>query len=92
MATRVFEKVGRNTNDLLATFGDFSIFSGKALRWLFTGWFRWKSFRLLLPQLYEVGVKSVPVVSVVGAFIGMVMAVETYSEFKAFGQESRMGS
>ena len=51
-----------------------------------------KTFGCLLPQLYEVGVKSVPVVGVVGAFIGMVMAVETYQQFKAIGQENRLGS
>ena len=31
--------------------------------------------------MYEVGVKSVPVVAVTGAFIGMVMAIETYAQF-----------
>jgi phospholipid/cholesterol/gamma-HCH transport system permease protein len=75
----------------LAAFGDFSIFCGRVFRWLFSGWFRWKNIRLLFPQFYEVGVKSVPVVGVVGAFIGMVMAVETYQQFRALGQENRLG-
>src|SRR5204862_8179147 len=35
---------------------------------------------------------SVPVISVTGAFIGMVMAVETHSQFKSVGQENRLGS
>jgi phospholipid/cholesterol/gamma-HCH transport system permease protein len=34
----------------------------------------------------------VPVVAVTGAFIGMVMAIESYNSFKAIGQEMRMGS
>ena len=42
--------------------------------------------------MYEVGVRSVPVVAITGAFIGMVMAVETYTQFKAIGQEERLGS
>ena len=33
-----------------------------------------------------------PVVSVTGAFIGMVMAVETVTQFRAIGQENRIGS
>lgn len=86
------ETIGRGTSNAIATFGDFCRFSAMTFRWLFTGWFRWKNLRLLLPQLYEVGVKSVPVVGIVGAFIGMVMAVETYAQFKAIGQENRMGS
>ena len=53
---------------------------------------RRKSLRLLLPQLFEIGVKSIPVIGVTGGFIGMVMAVETYTQFKAIGQEDRLGS
>ena len=51
-----------------------------------------RNLRLLLPQLYEVGVRSVPVVAVTGAFIGMVLAVETHTQFKSIGQEERLGS
>src|ERR1700744_2988264 len=92
MAIDLIEKVGRRTNDGLASFGEFAMFCGRAFGWLFSGWFNFKNLRLLLPQMYEVGVKSVPVVGVVGAFIGMVMAVETFQQFKAIGQENRLGS
>ena len=86
------EKVGGRTTELLGDFGDFCIFVGRTFMWLVAGLFRAKNWRLLLPQFYEVGVRSVPVVAIVGAFIGMVMAVETYSQFAAIGQESRLGS
>ena len=86
-----FEEVGRKVSSALAAFGDFSVFCGRVFAWIFTGWFRLKNLRLLLPQFYEVGTKSVPVVGVVGAFIGMVMAVETYQQFRALGQENRLG-
>jgi len=92
MAFAMVEKVGGRTLDLLADLGDFFIFVGRTFMWLFGGGFRPKSLRLLLPQFYEIGVGSVPVVGIVGAFIGMVMAVETYSEFAALGQENRLGS
>ena len=45
-----------------------------------------------MPQMYDVGTKSVPVVSVTGAFIGMVLAVESYTQFRSIGQETRLGS
>src|SRR5213075_2073688 len=48
--------------------------------------------RLLPPQMYEVGVRSVPVVAVTGAFIGMVLAIETHTQFKTIGQEERLGT
>jgi phospholipid/cholesterol/gamma-HCH transport system permease protein len=41
--------------------------------------------------MYEIGVKSLPVIAITGAFIGMVMAIETYAEFKSIGQENRIG-
>ena len=94
MAIGILEKVGRDTNNTLENFGDFCLFAASAFRWLFSSFVStpWKSFRLLVPQMYEVGVRSVPVVAVTGAFIGMVMALETYEQFKSLGQEERIGS
>lgn len=92
MAVQFIEKVGRNTNNAFAMFGDFCVFSGTTLRWFFASLFRVKTWKLLLPQMFDVGVKSVPVVALTGAFIGMVMAVESYNQFRAIGQEERMGS
>ena len=48
--------------------------------------------KTLLPNFYQVGVKSVPVVSITGMFIGMVLAVQTYDAFKTMKLESRLGS
>src|SRR5438876_7115784 len=42
--------------------------------------------------MYEVGVRSVPVVGITGAFIGMVLAIESHQQFKSIGQETRLGS
>jgi phospholipid/cholesterol/gamma-HCH transport system permease protein len=92
MPGRLIQTVGRSTNNLLAQFGQFCDFAGRTFMWLFATGLRWKSIRQLLPQLFEIGVQSIPVIAVTGAFIGMVMAVETYSQFKALGQEDRMGS
>src|SRR4051812_38532134 len=91
MPVGMIERIGRDTNNTLAAFGDFSVFVARTFRWLIV-WFKWKNIRLLFPLMYEVGVRSVPVISVTGAFIGMVMAVETHTQFKAIGQEERIGS
>jgi phospholipid/cholesterol/gamma-HCH transport system permease protein len=91
-AARFVERVGRDANNMLAAFGDFCMFVGWTFYWIFNGGLRWKNLRLLFPQMYEVGVRSVPVIAVTGAFIGMVMAIETYSQFKAIGQEERLGA
>src|SRR5213079_2498522 len=75
-----------------AAFGDFWRFVGQTFRNLTPAWLRWRNFRQVIPQMYDVGTKSVPVVSITGAFIGMVLAVESYTQFKAIGQETRMGT
>src|SRR5436305_9139906 len=92
MAVGLVERVGRNTTNLLAPFGDFWIFVARTFTWLGASVFRIKTIRLLLPQMYEVGVRSVPVVGITGAFIGMVLAIESHQQFKSIGQETRLGS
>jgi len=72
MALAIVERVGFSTTELLGGFGEFCKFAGRTFLWLFAGALRARNWRLLLPQFYEVGVRSVPVVGVVGAFIGMV--------------------
>ena len=92
MAIALVEQVGKRATDALAAFGDFWVFVGRTFVWIFAGGLAWRNIRLLFPQMYEVGVRSVPVVAVVGAFIGMVMAIESHTTFKVIGQEHRMGS
>ncbi|HVT88835.1 MAG TPA: ABC transporter permease [Tepidisphaeraceae bacterium] len=92
MASQLVQDVGQRTLNSLALFGDFFTFCFRTFMWLGGGMFSRKNLRLILPQMYEVGVRSVPVVAVTGAFIGMVLSVETHTQFKAIGQENRMGT
>jgi phospholipid/cholesterol/gamma-HCH transport system permease protein len=45
----------------------------------------------LWPNFHEVGVKSLPVVALTGTFIGMVLAVQSYFQFRQLGLETRLG-
>ncbi len=91
MPSAVIEKVGRDALNTLEAFGAFWRFVGKVFFWLRTGFGR-KTLRLMPPLMFEIGVKSMPVVAITGAFIGMVLAVETYNQFKSIGQETRLGA
>lgn len=91
MTHELLEHLGRRTTDTLAVFGDFWRFTGRTMAAL-PSMTRWRNLRMVLPQMYEVGVRSVPVVAITGAFIGMVLAIESYTQFKAIGQETRLGS
>jgi phospholipid/cholesterol/gamma-HCH transport system permease protein len=92
MASEAIDQFGKNVAGGLAAFGNFWRFVGRTFMFLWRGGLRWRNIRELFPQMYEVGTKSVPVIAVTGAFIGMVLAVEAYTQFKSIGQEDRLGS
>ncbi|MDG2384957.1 MAG: ABC transporter permease [Pirellulaceae bacterium] len=69
--------------------GDFAQFAGKTISWMFT---RLPRRETLLPNFFEVGVLSLPVVALTGTFIGMVLAVQSYFQFRQLGLETRLGA
>lgn len=69
--------------------GDFALFAGKTFSWMFT---RLPRRETLLPNFFEVGVLSLPVVALTGTFIGMVLAVQSYFQFRQLGLETRLGA
>jgi phospholipid/cholesterol/gamma-HCH transport system permease protein len=81
--------VGRRIADDVGDLGNFSVFVAQTLGWLGRDLTRW---RLLRPQLYEVGVRSLPVVMFTGAFVGMVLAVQSYPQFDAIGRGAWSGA
>jgi len=73
----------------MATLGDVAIFSFKTVAWMIR---RLPRKATLLPAFYQIGVLSVPVVALTGAFIGMVLAVQSYSQFRMLHLETRLGA
>jgi len=65
------------------------IFSGKIFIWTFRPPL---DVRNLLKQIEEVGIKSIPVVLITGAFTGMVLALQSYTGFKRFNAEAFVGT
>ncbi|MBL9149044.1 MAG: ABC transporter permease [Phycisphaerae bacterium] len=90
-ATSPITRFGALVFDQIAGFGRFTLFALATFRWMLVRPSSWLSWRQLAPQLYRVGVASVPVVAIVGVFIGMILALEGYAQFAAIGQEDRMG-
>ena len=56
------------------------------------GVFRGAGGDTLLSVCHAIGIRSIPVVAVTGLFIGMVLAVQSYSQFAAIGMATRLGS
>jgi phospholipid/cholesterol/gamma-HCH transport system permease protein len=72
----------------IETLGDMSLFMWRTLAWLVT---RMPRRDTLVPAFYNIGVLSLPVIALTGTFIGMVLAVQSYTQFKQFGFETRLG-
>jgi phospholipid/cholesterol/gamma-HCH transport system permease protein len=83
--------LGRFILDRLDGFGRFTRFAGAGLAVMFSRSTGHGRMRLLVPQLYEVGTKSIPVVMLVGGFVGAVLGVEMYDQLRSIGQETRIG-
>ena len=81
--------LGEFAMDQVAGIGDVALFSLKTFGWMLG---RRQRRDVLLPNFYQIGVMSLPVVALTGLFIGMVLAVQSFAQFKALGLETRLGS
>jgi phospholipid/cholesterol/gamma-HCH transport system permease protein len=83
------EQLGARIVEFIAGIGELTNFIGQLCLWLVT---RRPYQHTLLPNFYQVGVLSVPVVAITGTFIGMVLANQAYTQFRAMGMETRLGT
>jgi len=88
-STSALTVLGVMCENAISGLGELAIFSGQTISWPLS-----KRFcrGTLLPNFYDVGVRSVPVITVTGTFIGMVLAVQSYHEFNQLGFATRLGS
>ncbi len=80
---------GRVVIDSITAFGDFALFVWRTMVWMVT---RLPRRDTLFSNLYQVGVSSLPVIALTGTFIGMVLAVQSYFQFRQLGLETRLGA
>jgi len=83
--------LGRRIREALEGAGRFTRFGAAVVHSTVAATSSWAQWRRMAPLLVEVGTRSIPVIAVIGAFIGMIMALETFDQFSAIGLESRMG-
>jgi phospholipid/cholesterol/gamma-HCH transport system permease protein len=75
--------------DAFVAVGGFAQFCARTFRWMVT---RLPRRETLLPNFFDVGVLSLPVVALTGTFIGMVLSVQSYFQFRQLGLETRLGA
>ncbi len=86
---RLFEYAGRPVIHAVEECGRILLLLLSAIRWLFRPPLR---IRVVIQQMEFVGVNSLTVVLITGAFTGMVLALQTYYGFRMFGGESLVGT
>ena len=87
--SRSVADVGELAINWITSLGDITLFGVRTVSWLFT---RLPRKETLLPNFYQIGVLSLPVVALTGTFIGMVLSVQTYAQFRVLNLETRLGA
>ena len=80
--------LGAYLQNMVLTVGDMTLFIWRTFVWLVT---RLPQRATLFNNMYQIGVLSLPVVALTGTFIGMVLAVQSFTQFRALGMETQLG-
>ena len=72
--------------------GQFGRFVWRALVLSVVSLLKPASYPLIWAQMYIIGVRSVAVVMVTGAFVGMTLAIQAFDQLAALGVEERLGA
>src|SRR3989338_4517130 len=85
---KIFGKLGRDFISWIGKLGDMAVLSYRYLVYAV-----WSPPRRpnVYEQMFAIGVLSLPVVLITGAFTGMVLAVQTYYQFHKITMETAVG-
>ena len=81
----MLHRLGEAAIVLLARVGEGTLFAGKAAREIFVPPFE---FRETIRQIYELGLRSAPLIAVAGVAVGVVLSMHTRASLQRFGAES----
>lgn len=84
-------KFGRYVLAQLADTGRFASFAVDVFAALLTAPRQWARWSRLGPQLFFVGTTSIPVLMMIGFFIGAILSLESYEVFNQYGQAYAIG-
>jgi phospholipid/cholesterol/gamma-HCH transport system permease protein len=77
------------TMDGITGLGQIATFTLELFGWMLT---RLPRRETLMPSFYQIGVLSLPVVALTGTFIGMVLVVQSYVQFRNLHMEAKLGA
>lgn len=77
--------------DRLESLGDITRFVGQALMAAVRSCAHRGTYPLIWTQMNIIGVRSMPVIMITGAFVGMTLAVQAYDQLAGMGLEEHLG-
>lgn len=87
----MIESIGASSIQSASNMGRFGRFLWKSISSSFYGLSKPKTYPLIWTQMNIIGVRSVPVIMITGAFVGMILAVEAYDQLAGMGLEEHLG-
>lgn len=86
------ERVGRASVGLIEELGYAFALLVEAMYWLLAGWRRGQAVRAapVFAEMMEIGVRAIPIVSLLLFTIGVMLAIQGVASLKIFGAESRV--
>src|SRR5512143_519975 len=83
--------LGSRTVEGIINAGRFGRFAWRATATSARGFANRRTYPLIWNQMFFIGVRSVPVVMITGAFVGMTLAVQAYDQLAGMGLEEHLG-
>ncbi|MEO5337513.1 MAG: ABC transporter permease [Magnetospirillum sp. WYHS-4] len=91
-AVRFTEKVGRNVVVAVEEIGNCGVLLGESLFWMLLGPKYRQPVRMvsIVAQMMEIGIRAVPIIALLAATIGVMLAIQGIHTLRLFGAESRV--
>ena len=87
----MIENIGAKTIEKIGEIGRFARFSARTTNTCIQSCVQPKTYPLIWAQMNAIGVRSVPVIMITGAFVGMILAINAYDQLAGMGLEERLG-
>jgi len=87
----MIEMLGARTVESISDIGRFGRFVWRSFVTCVRSSVRGRTYPLIWTQMNIIGVRSVPVIMITGAFVGMTLAVQAYDQLAGMGLEERLG-
>ncbi len=89
---KALERIGRATVGLIEELGYAAALLIESMYWLLAGWRRGQAVRAspVFAEMMEIGVRAIPIVSLLLFVIGVMLAIQGVASLKVFGAESRV--